>query len=327
MGYPDYGCMIISLDLELMWGILDRKDPFDYSDSIRKVPTAVYHILQQFSEYGIHATWGVVGLLVEDDIANCFNHMPEEKPSYYNQLLSPYTKLKDLKSISHELLFAPELVEMIGQTEGQEIGSHTYSHYYCLEEGQTASQFCADLKRSKDVLAQYESNVRSLILPRNQICRKYAQVLKQNGIKNYRGNEERGWYYSLHSKNRTLILLSRVFRLLDSYVPLSGTNTYCYNEIVDEEGLNNIRSSRFFRPYMPRLSLIEPLRLRRIKKQMEYAAKHGQVFHIWWHPHNFGMNLAQNLTNLNEILLEYKALQQRYGFKSLNMRELGELRA
>ena len=41
--------------------------------------------------------------------------------------------------------FAPELIRSIHETKGQEIGTHTYSHYYCLEDSQNEIQFENDL--------------------------------------------------------------------------------------------------------------------------------------------------------------------------------------
>ena len=73
---------------------------------------------------------------------------------------------------------------------------------------------------------------------------------------------------------------------------------------------------------MPLLSFLEPLRLRRIKKSMTYAAKRGEIFHLWWHPHNFGVNQEQNFENLTEILKHFKALEKEYGMQSASMRDI-----
>ena len=49
--------------------------------------------------------------------------------------------------------YGQSLLEKISRYEGQEISTHTFSHYYCLEDGQTAEQFEADLKASLKVNA------------------------------------------------------------------------------------------------------------------------------------------------------------------------------
>jgi len=57
---------------------------------------------------------------------------------------------------------------------------------------------------------------------------------------------------------------------------------------------------------------------------MKHAAIHNEVFHLWWHPHNFGSNLEENIDCLQEICAEFEELRRRYGFYSLNMAELTE---
>jgi hypothetical protein len=55
---------------------------------------------------------------------------------------------------------------------------------------------------------------------------------------------------------------------------------------------------------------------------MTYAAKNNLVYHLWWHPHNFGVNLDQNIIMLNKILLHYKNLNKKYNFESITMSDL-----
>lgn len=71
-----------------------------------------------------------------------------------------------------------------------------------------------------------------------------------------------------------------------------------------------------------KLKSFEGLRLRRILRSMTYAAKTGTVFHIWWHPHNFGVNQKENIGFLIRILNHYTFLNQQYGFESVTMKEL-----
>jgi hypothetical protein len=52
---------------------------------------------------------------------------------------------------------------------------------------------------------------------------------------------------------------------------------------------------------------------------MTYAAKNGLTFHLWWHPHNFGINISENFCFLEKILLHYQQLKEKYGFQSMNM--------
>ena len=54
------------------------------------------------------------------------------------------------------------------------------------------------------------------------------------------------------------------------------------------------------------------------------AAKHGLTYHLWWHPHNLGVETEKHLQQLEEIFRYYAELKETYGMQSLNMREMTE---
>ena len=320
----DHGTMVISLDFELLWGLLDTPRPMAYKDSVIGGRKAVPAILALFEKYRIHATWGVVGLMARGSIEECRRNQPAILPDYCDVGLSSYSHFDALAGIDGELLFAGDLIGAIKNTPYQEIGSHTYSHFYCLEAGQKKEAFDSDLEMNRAAMCEYAGRIKSIILPRNQYNPAYADILKENGLKNYRGNENT-WFNRPCDRKRKNRLLRKCTRLLDNYLDIFGHHCYPYSEIKNENGLNNIRSSRFFRPYTTALRFLEPLRIRRIKKQMRRAAKGKMVFHLWWHPHNFGTNTEQNLKNLESLLQYYEYLNARYRMQSLNMGELGDL--
>ena len=113
----------------------------------------------------------------------------------------------------------------------------------------------------------------------------------------------------------------RGVRLLDAYLNLSGHNCYSQDSVGRRLPLN-LPSSRFLRPFSPRLRVLEPLRMRRILSDLTYAARHGLIYHLWWHPHNFGDHTEENLMCLSKILDCYADLKAVYGMESLNMGEL-----
>jgi hypothetical protein len=55
---------------------------------------------------------------------------------------------------------------------------------------------------------------------------------------------------------------------------------------------------------------------------MKHAAKNGLVYHLWWHPHNFGIHQEQNLHVLKNVLDYFGQLAQEYGMVSRSMGEL-----
>jgi hypothetical protein len=216
------------------------------------------------------------------------------------------------------LHFGSGLIEQI-KNEKQEIGSHTFSHYYCLEKGQTKEDFREDLLSAKKIASKNGIELKSLVFPRDQYNKDYLDICEEMGFTSFRGNE-RSKLFSSKTQGKFLFL-RRPFRLLDSYFNLSGHNCYSFKEMKNGK-LINIPSSRFLRPYNKKLSGLESLRLRRIKNSMTYAAKNKCAFHLWWHPHNFGKNISDNFSFLEKILLHYQNLNEQYHFESVSMSDL-----
>ena len=176
------------------------------------------------------------------------------------------------------------------QDAKQEIGSHTFSHYYCLEKGQTKEDFKEDLLQAKKIALKSGIELKSIIFPRNQYNKDYLNVCEEIGFTSFRGNEKLWLFSSKTQGNDTF--LRRPFRLFDSYFNLSGHNCYSMQEL-NKNSLINIPSSRFLRPYSKRFKAFEKFRLKRITDSMTHAAKKGLVYHLWWHPHNFGINIRK----------------------------------
>lgn len=318
--YMKNGMLVISLDFELMWGMLDVKTITSYGSNVKNGKNNIPEILKLFKKYGIHATWGCVGLLYCNSIDEMYHNKPELLPSYNNSKLNSYLYFDKINYENFPLFSANKEIDLIRKTEGQEIASHTFAHYYCVEDGQTEEEFEADIKKAKSIAKKNGDSIHSIIFPRNQFNKRYSRILKENNIFFFRGNEK---HFCYAPRKKTRDLLKRAIRLLDAYINLCGNHCYRLGEI-EENGLLNIRSSRFLRPYSKNFRCLELMRVKRIKKQMLYAAENGLIFHLWWHPHNFGENTEKNLQILNDLLKYYKRLEKKYEMCSLNMREVGE---
>ena len=322
---PDFGAFVISLDLELHWGWRDEKTcEGDYSANFLGVWAAVPKLLSCFGEMEIAATWAVVGFLFAESRKELERQSPQNKPTYHNSRLNPY--LEDIGEDEKEdpYHFCPSLLRLIKASSRQEIGSQTFSHYFCLEEGQDATNFRADLKSAVRIARAKGIQLRSIVFPRNQHNPDYLGILFEMGIRCYRENTK-GWMYRASNiKSNTPI--KRLFRFVDAYFNLSGEHTASWprkSEFVS--GICPVPTSFFLRPVSGSRNILDWVRLRRIKKSMLHAAKENEIFHLWWHPHNFGVNLEQNMSYLTEILEYYQKLKNKYGMRSLNMTEIAEL--
>ncbi|MEO5891603.1 MAG: polysaccharide deacetylase family protein [Ferruginibacter sp.] len=314
------GKFIVSLDFELMWGVRDVATRETYGEHLRGVHKALPIILDYFTKYNISGTFATVGLLFFETKNEMLSSLPDQQPKYEDANLFPYGDYlaKQVGADSHldRYHFAPELIQLIKNTPKQEIGTHTFSHFYCMEPGQTLPDFTQDIKAAVDIAHKRGVHITSIVFPRNQINNEYLDVCAGMGITNYRGNEDSWIYASRSGANENL--LRRFVRLLDAYVNISGHHCYA-DEYMKQNNIINIPSSRFLRPYFARLRLLEGLRLRRIKKSMSYAAKNGLLYHLWWHPHNFGIDHDQNFSFMEKILKHYEDLNKKYDFTSYSM--------
>ncbi|MEO0013211.1 MAG: hypothetical protein RLZZ535_1600 [Cyanobacteriota bacterium] len=317
------GTLVISLDLELYWGMRDIISIDNYQKHLQGVRQAIPAILELFKRYKIQATWATVGFLYYADIEQLQKNIPAQLPSYDQSQLDPYQYINTLKKEDNQHLhFCPDLIELMKQYAGQEIGTHTFSHYYCLETGQTQAQFKADLHAAIAIAEKANLSTTSLVFPRNQYNQAYLAAIIDCGINCYRGNETSSIYHDEGGDGDRP--RKRILRLLDAYVNLTGQNCQSWSDLRSTYPIN-IPASRFLRPYSAKLKYLDGLRLRRITSGLEYAANHGLVYHLWWHPHNFGVNLAENLSFLEKILQSYQKLNTQDKMQSLNMGEIAKL--
>lgn len=320
----DNGVFVISLDFELMWGVRDKKTIDNYGEEILNGKQAIPKMLSLFEKFSVKSTFATVGFLFHKGIEELKKEFPRDLPNYHNEILNPYLSAQSSTQYyktNHPYYFCPELIQQINETETHEIATHTYSHYYCLEEGQSIKEFEADIVKAKEVANAQSIELKSIVFPRNQYNPDYLDICMEHGIEYYRGNEEHFAYESSNQNEQTYV--KRIIRLIDSYINITGH--HCYDlESISNKKPYNIPASRFLRPFHKTLFFLERLKINRIKKAMTYAAKNNKLYHLWWHPHNFGKNLEKNLSILEEILSHYSYLNHGYGFESLTMKEVGE---
>lgn len=310
--------LIVSLDYELFWGMQDCCKLKEYEANILGGRKAIPKMLALFEKHGIHATWATVGFLFGEDEEELRRFFPEQLPTYENAALSAYRCFGRIGQDEETApcFYGASLVKQIAAFPGQEIGSHTFSHYYCREAGQTTEQFRADMVAASAIARDHGFELQSVVLPRNQCETEYTQILTELGFSTYR-DEENDW---IHEKVKFRPLM-RLLRLADVYLPLTGQGGY---QPGIEEGIVNLKGSRMYKPYFRPLSALEGLKIRRIKKQMLHAAKNGLTFHLWWHPHNVGVHTEFHMKQLEEIFSYYDVLKEKYGMRSLNMGEAAQ---
>jgi peptidoglycan/xylan/chitin deacetylase (PgdA/CDA1 family) len=316
------GTFVISIDFEIHWGVSDHRTIESYNENLSNVPEVVRRTLELFERRKMHATWATVGMLFCHNKKELFEHVdPEHRPTYDNPALSNYVIAEQAgeDERSDPYHYANSVVKQIIQTPFQELGTHTYSHYYCLEPGQTPQQFYHDLAAAKKLIEKEKVNAVSIVFPRNQYNDDCLEQCRKTGFYCYRGNYP-SWIYRAEAKS-TESKWKRAARFFDTYLPVTGQR---YVRAEQHDGMVNVPASCFLRPYNKQFSFLESLRMRRIKKEMEVAAKKKAIYHLWWHPHNFGKDMDRNFNNLEMILDHFDKLAVKYGMVSSGMKEIYE---
>ena len=312
------GYFVISLDFELMWGNIESWTIGGYgSTHVVHVREVIERLLTLFERYQVRATFATVGLIMQQSHHDISGLLPDKIPSYKNPQLSPYEN-HSIECRQHpKMYFAPDVIERLKKSPAIEIGTHTYGHYYCWEEGQTKEQFEADIQKAVDVAFKNGIQLKSIVFPRNQVSEDYLEICKKHGIVCYRGNAQK---YFDHTSSLYINMKNRICRLLDAYLNIGGNTSYTFKD--KNTIIQNIPASRFLRPYTTKLAFIDGLRLKRIINELEYAAIHREIYHLWWHPHNFGQNIDKNIAFLEKILQKYHSLHERYQMQSMSMSDI-----
>jgi peptidoglycan/xylan/chitin deacetylase (PgdA/CDA1 family) len=300
----------------MFWGVADSRSVADYGRNIQGSLIVIPKMLQMFQRYGIRATWATVGMLMCRDFSQWQEIRPQVYPGYSREKCSTYS-LAPLAREYPALFFGRPLVTRILDTPGQEVGTHTYSHYYCSEAGASPEQFAADLACAVYIGAELGVAYRSIVFPRNQVREGFLPALDDAGIRAFRGNPNHWIYRDGHVTPAGMA--GRAIRFADTWVNLTGmypaTPTVCSDKV-------DVPASMFLRPWSKNLHGLEGLKMKRIKRAMSDAASRGENFHLWWHPHNFGLDIERNLNMLELILQHFEQLRHTHGMRSQSMGDL-----
>ncbi len=323
MSYP--GVFSISLDFELHWGCFERMLLNDseqqYFLNTRKI---IPQKLELFAQNEIHVTWAAVGMLYRKNKTEWEQKKPALLPTFNNPAVSAYEWISKNGFYSEEdpFHFAPDLIQKIKATPHQEIGTHTYAHYFCLEEGQTPDQFREDLKMACSLAAEKGITIRSLVFPRNQFNRKYLSICAEVGITSVRSSPDI-WYWEPATGSS---FMKKFFRAGDAYLKFQPIKPVFLKDIKTGNGLPLLLpSTRLYRAWKPEYPVQNKFKMRRILNEMTVAAKNKAYYHIWWHPHNFGYQPQQCMAELKKIIEHYLLLNKKFGFQSMNMGEITDL--
>jgi hypothetical protein len=170
---------------------------------------------------------------------------------------------------------------------------------------------------------KFEARLTSLVFPRNQYDAAAITIATEEGFDAIRSNPEDWHWRNPHDRQ----LLKKMFRTGDTLFPLGRKTSYPSSMTVSKDPVKplSVAASRFFRPYQGVMPRLNRWKINRIKREMTRAAEQGEVYHLWWHPHNHGHHFNESFLELRMILDHFQFLHHTIGMESVGMRGLKEL--
>lgn len=302
--------LILSLDFEMRWGRRGKIALEEHKPILENSIPVIRHTLQAFKAHQVNATWATVGAIMAADGDEACNYLPECLPTYKSPTDDPYGELETSKFSQHldDIRFGPGLVKEILVTPGQELGSHTYSHFCTRDTGFDERSFDADLAAATKIAKdKFGVELASFVYPRNQVGLEH--VVAKHGFKSIRVNKG---YKRLDKSLSVKSLVARAPYLYGSFG---------HTDFAKQGGLLAIPGYRFLGITGEAPRWKEELRFRQVLAQMRYAAKLGRFFHLWWHPEDLGRRPDHSLSIISRLASTAGELAKS-GYPSYSMGDL-----
>lgn len=266
------GAFCVSIDVELAWGYWDRPRPLYLESCRERERRIVGRLLALFEEYGISATWAIVGALLSPEASG-----GRRDPAW----------------------FAPDVVDAIRSASvSQEIGSHSFGHIYFSEASPEAAE--EDLARARATHEAHGLEWESFVFPRNLIG--HLDELARQGIRVFRGRDRRigGIIGSVEHGRRLANLIEKALPIAPAIV----------QPLVHPSGIVEIPGSMLLMGRDGLRRVIRPVvLLGKARSGLLGAIRRSGIFHLWFHPSNFYVEEETQLEVLSKILMEAAAFR------------------
>ena len=304
--------VVISLDLELSWGIFD----LSFDDSVRKMARWTHDIgaprlLNHLTSNGLSATWAVVGAMMRPSFPEV-SELPEVNYPHFSKPWFTYVPKRGDES-THPEWFGPRLVEMILSAKPeQEIGFHSFSHVLFGTPAMTRERAIAEYHYCAQIARELGIPAKSFVFPRNLVA--YLPELRDAGFACFRDADE----LPVRFASEGLTSLCMIWADFVGQSPCVVKPTL-REGLVAIPGSLLIRHAAGWRKYIPDAS-----RLRRLRKGLERVRRHGGVFHVWFHPENLYAEWPRLENVVARFFEELANLIRRGELRCLTMGQLAD---
>lgn len=260
--------IIISIDFELDWGYRDQDNPL----SVDEISKGLDSLIALLNKHQIKSTWAIVGQLFT-------NNRKEDNSKRQLQWITRNLKENDLI----------------------EIASHTYNHIFFEELSKELIE--EDFTLMKNIAKDNARDFKSIVFPRNQYSTANLYLIKKNSYTHYRSVLEK-WYLKTNKYSKENKIKRNLIRIFDMLPFNRDAIVGSQNELI------SISDSRFFRFFPPSFlgKIISKIYLIVLMYELRQCIKRGNLYHIWFHPHNI-IKKPNGLKELDLFLKYFKKLK------------------
>lgn len=302
--------VVISLDLELSWGMFDLSFDKHLLQMARWThDVGVPNLLNHLTRNGLSATWAIVGAMMHDCLPDV-SKLPEVGHPHLARPWFSYVP-KDGNEMTHPEWFGAGLVRMIRQAKPeQEIGFHSFSHVPFGSPGMTRERATAEYLHCVQTARELGISTGAFVFPRNSVA--YLRELRDAGFTCFRDVDEPAIRFASE-------MLTSLGAICADFLGVSPRmiEPSLKEGMVSIPGSLLIRYAAGWRKYIPDAS-----RLRRLTRGLESARRRGGVFHVWFHPENLYAQRPRFENVVSRFLDELGRLVRNGDVRCLTMGQL-----
>lgn len=301
------GIFVISIDVEMAWGVFDVGGVEKHRKDFEKVRDVVNRLIQVFDEHRIAASWAFVGHLFLDSCEplHGVNHRDMPRPDFPWFPFDWYSRDPGTDIRRDPMWYGKDLLGAVLSSKIEhEIACHSFSHVDFGHEGCTAEVAKSEVKKCVQLADQLGFKMKSFVYPKNKVG--FLEVLRDNGFQVFRGRDQ---WWSDRFKGH---LSNSIGQIIEEFLCLPPR---CHFPAEVLSGLWEVPGSMLFRSLNgPMVFLPMSWRIRRAVNGLHRAAAEGKVFQLWFHPWHIANGAERLIDGLSVILKE-----------STRLRELGRM--
>lgn len=268
-------CFIVSFDCEGKWGFADRIGEYhDRWFSNANLLRAYQDILQLLNQHEMKATFAFVSAFTLE-----LEEFREHQALFSDRQFGGANWLARFKQQvvvqgNADGWFCPQAFAAVQASPQHEIATHGFTHLP-FDEAMVNRD---DIRKELDGIRTWADwkgvDLSTLIFPRNRVG--FTDLLAEAGIRAYRDTP---LYYGLQPRWKAELLRYTQLQVSEPHAQVS--------ELLKIPGGSLLAFRRKFR--IPPDFMV----VKRWQAMIDHAVAHGQVVHVWMHPHNMIDGLGQ----------------------------------